>query len=102
MDAFGIFEYKKWAPTLFVELYGFTRNIDEKIEVFEDYPEKANVTIHFNLLEADIGGSLCFGDNILVLTKTAVSRHIPNIKGVYFLGNKLGSSLISDVFFKEY
>ena len=88
MDAFGIFEYKKWAPTLFVELYGFTRNIDEKIEVFEDYPEKANVTIHFNLLEADIGGYYRLSDNMLLRTQYAHSRYTSKIRDFIFQGNK--------------
>ncbi|MBN1999487.1 PD40 domain-containing protein [candidate division KSB1 bacterium] len=55
MDIFAIFEYRRLSPTLFVELYGLTRKINRKIEVIEGYHEKADVDIHFNILEADAG-----------------------------------------------
>jgi hypothetical protein len=53
-EAFSIFEYRGFAPTLFLELYAFSFHIDESIEISKDFP-KTDVNIRFNLLEADIG-----------------------------------------------
>ncbi|HFE53944.1 MAG TPA: biopolymer transporter Tol, partial [Bacteroidetes bacterium] len=36
-DLFAIFEYRRYAPTIFLELYGFSRHLDEPIEVLEGY-----------------------------------------------------------------
>ncbi len=54
LEAFSIFEFKRFAPTLFLELYAFSFHIDERIEIIEDFP-KTEVNIRFNLLEADLG-----------------------------------------------
>ncbi len=55
LDAFAILEYRRLEPTLFMELYGLTRRVNRKIEVIEGYHEKADVDIHFNILQADAG-----------------------------------------------
>lgn len=88
LDAFSIFEYKRWAPTLFVELYGFTRNIYERIEVVEDYPQKADVTINFNLLEADVGAYYRLTDSQILRAQYAHSRYTSKIRDFIFQGLK--------------
>ncbi len=84
LDAFAIFEMRKWAPTLFVELYGFTRNIKRDIEVIEDYPDQVQVGIGFNILEADIGGYYHLNDVQTVRLAYSHSRYTSKIKDFLF------------------
>ncbi|MBN2413640.1 PD40 domain-containing protein [candidate division KSB1 bacterium] len=88
LDAFAIFEFRKFGPTLFLELYGFTRNVTRNIEVIEDYPKKVPVDIHFNILEADIGYQNNITDNIQVRLSYSHQRYTSKIKDFTFQGLK--------------
>ena len=88
MDAFAIFEYRRLAPTFFVELYGFTRNIKRSIDVIEDYPKKATVGIGFNILEADIGASYRFNEWLALRGAFIHGRYTSKIKDFFFQGRK--------------
>jgi len=84
IDAFAMFEYRRLAPTLFLELYGFTRNIKRDIEVIEDYPQKVKVDIGFNILEADIGASYQISRDQRVRFAYAHSRYTSKVKDFFF------------------
>jgi WD40 repeat protein len=88
LDAFAIFEMRKWSPTLFVELYGFTRNIKRDIEVIEDYPDPVQVGIGFNILEADIGGYYSLNDHQTVRLAYSHARYTSKIKDFLFKNQK--------------
>lgn len=88
LDAFAIFEMRRWAPTLFVELYAFTRNIKRDIEVLEDYPDKANVGIGFNILEADLGAYYSLNDHQTVRLAYVHGRYTSKIKDFFFKNQK--------------
>lgn len=88
IDAFAMFEYRKLAPTLFLELYGFTRNIKRSIGVIEDYPKKVIVDIGFNILEADIGAYYRLTDHQLIRGAFVNSRYTSKIGDFFFQGNK--------------
>jgi hypothetical protein len=88
IDAYALFEFRKLAPTLFLELYGFTRNLKESIEIIEDYPEKAPVDINFNILEADLGTYYNFSDALKVRAAYIHSRYTSKIKDFFFQGIK--------------
>lgn len=61
LDLFGIFEYRRFRPDLFLEFYAITRHRSERVDIYEQDPEnpvdlpKVNIDIRFNLLEADLG-----------------------------------------------
>jgi len=84
LDAFAIFEMKRWAPTLFLELYGFTRHVTRDIEVIEDYPEKASVDIGFNILEADLGAYYGLSDHSSIRLAFVHGRYTSQIKDFLF------------------
>ena len=88
LDAFTMFEYRRLAPTLFVELYAFTRNIERSIGVIEDYPTQSNVEIGFNILEADIGASFRINDWLLMRGAFVHSRYTSKIKDFFFQNQK--------------
>lgn len=88
LDAFAMFEYRRLAPTLFLELYAFTRNIERAIGVIEDYPKKANVDIGFNILEANIGATYRFTDWLVMRSAFVHSRYTSKIKDFFFQGQK--------------
>jgi len=64
MDIFGIFEYKKLYPTLFLEAYYQSRHTD--------YPDADYV---FNLMEVDLGADWRLGDKHLLRTAYIYSRY---------------------------
>ncbi|MDZ7373794.1 MAG: hypothetical protein ONB23_07460 [candidate division KSB1 bacterium] len=82
-DLFGIFEYRRLAPTFFVELYALSRHLDEKIEVLEGYP-KVRTRIRFNLLEADIGIRQRVGDQLLSSLTLRHSRYTSHVGDFFF------------------
>lgn len=109
LDAFAIFEFRRLGPTLFLELYGFTRNITRSIEVIEDYPKKVAVDIHFNILEADIGVQHRLTDSQQIRLSYSNQRYtskisdfmFQNIKWVspsntYLIGNHLNAQWTLD------
>jgi hypothetical protein len=102
IDAYALFEFRKLAPSLFLELYGFTRNLKESIEVKEDYPIKAPVEINFSILEADVGTYYNFSKALKVRAAFVHSQYTSKIKkfvfenqlyvspqNTYFIGNDL-------------
>ncbi len=88
LDAFAIFEMRRFKPTLFVELYGFTRHVARDIEVIEDYPEKTRVGLGFNILEADIGAQISPADGQMLRGAFVHSRYISKIDDFFFKGIK--------------
>jgi hypothetical protein len=64
MDIFGIFEYKKLYPTLFLETYYQSRHTK--------YPDADYV---FNLIEADLGADWRLGDKHILRTAYVYSRY---------------------------
>jgi len=85
LDAFAIFEYRRLAPTLFLELYGFTRNIQRDIEVREDDPNsRVKLDIGFNILEADVGAYYRLNDASVVRGAFVHSRYTNKIKDFFF------------------
>ena len=51
-DIFALFEYRRFAPTLFIEAYQQSRFVDEE-----------DVDVRFNLMEVDIGADWKLGDH---------------------------------------
>jgi hypothetical protein len=107
-DLFGVFEYRRWAPTMFVELYAISRHLDEDIEVLENYP-KVRTRIRFNLLEADLGLRYPLGDQLtgsLSLRHSRYTSHIGDFvfqnrlwvspKNTYYLGTEAFLDLTLD------
>ncbi len=105
LDAFAIFEMRRFKPTLFLELYAFSRHIERKIEVIEDYPEQTKVDIGFNILEADIGGRINLAEGQTLRTAFAHSRYTSKIgdfffkniewvspQNTYFIGNQFSAA----------
>jgi len=88
LDAFALFEFRKFGPTLFLELYGFTRNVTRSIEVIEDYPKKVPVDIHFNILEADLGYQNYITDSQKLRLFYSHQRYTSKIKDFTFQGLK--------------
>ncbi len=88
LDAFAIFEMRRFDPTYFVELYAFTRHINRDIEVIEDLPEKANVDIGFTLLEANVGARYQLADGLMLRAAYTHSRYISKIGEFFFRGAK--------------
>ena len=86
LDAYALFEYRRLAPTLFLELYAKTLNIPENIEVIEDFPEDSRVDIHFNLLEADLGASYRFNETHKIRAALIHSRYTSKISDFFFQG----------------
>ncbi len=86
-DLFGIFEYRRLAPTVFLELYALSRHLDEDIEVLENYP-KVNTRIRFNLLEADLGLRQRLSDQLWAVLTLRHSRYTSHI-GDFFFQNRL-------------
>jgi Tol biopolymer transport system component len=87
IDAFAIFEYRRLAPTLFLELYGITRSVRRSIEVIEGYHKKANVDIGFNIFEADIGAQQSFSQCQGLRLAFAHQRYTSKIKDFLFDGS---------------
>jgi hypothetical protein len=105
LDAFAIFESRRFKPTLFLELYAFSRHINRKIEVIEDYPEQTDVEIGFNILEADLGGRINLAEGQTLRTAFAHSRYTSKIgdfffkdiqwvspQNTYFIGNQFSAT----------
>jgi hypothetical protein len=86
LDAFAIVEMRRFKPTLFLELYSFSRHIQRDIDVIEDYPEKVAVDIRFNILEADIGGRINLADGQTLRAAYAHSRYTSKISDFFFKG----------------
>ncbi|HNR66814.1 MAG TPA: LpqB family beta-propeller domain-containing protein [bacterium] len=84
LDAFALFELRSFKPTLFLELYGYTRNIEREISVIEDYPEQVRVDIGFRILEADIGAEYRINRMLRMRTYFAHSRYSSKIKDFFF------------------
>jgi hypothetical protein len=90
MDIFGIFEYKKLYPTLFLEAYYQAQHMS--------YGEDEYL---YNLIEVDIGGDWRLGDKHVLRTAYVFSRYsakvtfedylsqIVNLSFKYHLGNAL-------------
>ncbi|MBN1542526.1 PD40 domain-containing protein [candidate division KSB1 bacterium] len=93
LDAFALFELRTFKPTLFLELYGYTRNIDREIAVIEDYPQKVTVDIGFRILEADIGAEYRFNRAFKLRGHFAHSRYSSKIKDFFFQGVRWVSPL---------
>jgi Tol biopolymer transport system component len=88
LDTFAMFQYSGFVPTLFVELYAFTRNIQRSIGVIEDYPTQAVVDIGFNILEADIGATVRMTDWLVMRGAFVHSRYTSKIKDFFFQNQK--------------
>ncbi|MBN2355293.1 PD40 domain-containing protein [candidate division KSB1 bacterium] len=88
LDAFAIFEMRRFDPTYFLELYAFTRHIERDIEVIEDLPETAQVDIGFTILEADLGARYQPADGQMLRAAYAHSRYISKIGEFFFRGAK--------------
>ncbi len=105
-DAFGIFQYRIFYPTLFVEAYQIRRHTSDK-----DY------RYAFNLLESDVGANWALSDNLSLRTVWQFSRydaaqyfsvegqpikipytyHIGNVFGLYWTYRTVVASVLSDI-----
>lgn len=84
LDIFGMMEYRKLPPTLFVEFYYFTRNVKRNIAVIEDYPTEFPVDVHFQIVEGDIGGYYDIMDGLRMRASFVHSRYTSKIGDFYF------------------
>ncbi len=84
LDAFLIFEYRNWPPTLFAEFYAFTRNVTRNIAIIEDYPRKVPIDIHFRMYEGDFGARYNIAENQTLRAAYVHSRYISDIGDFYF------------------
>ncbi|MDZ7721379.1 MAG: hypothetical protein U5R06_00790 [candidate division KSB1 bacterium] len=84
LDAFLMFEWKKWRPTLFTEFYAVTRNVERTIAVIEDYPKKVPVDISFRLLEGDIGARYQITDHQTLQAAYVHSQYMSHIHSFFF------------------
>jgi Tol biopolymer transport system component len=84
LDIFTMFEYRKLPPTLFVELYYFTRNVKRSIAVIEDYPVEVPIDVHFRIVEGDVGGSYDIRRDQKVRASFVHSRSTSDIGDFYF------------------
>ena len=82
-ETFGIFEFRRFAPTLFLELYAYSLHMDENIEILEGEP-KVGVNVRFNIIEADIGFSYRFFNMLDLRTAFVHSRYTSKISDFYF------------------
>jgi Tol biopolymer transport system component len=83
LDAFALFELRTLSPTLFLELYGYTRNVERDITVLEDYA-KVNVDIGFQILEANIGARYQFNPFLTAQASFGHGRYSSKIKDFQF------------------
>ncbi|MBC7187423.1 MAG: PD40 domain-containing protein [Calditrichaeota bacterium] len=101
-DAFAIFEYRRFAPTLFLELYAFSLHMDERIEILEGEP-LLPVKLRFDVLEAEIGCRYWLFDALLVRPVFSHAQYTSKIAdfyfqnkrwwspaNTYFIGNRVG------------
>ncbi len=86
LDAFAIVEMRRFKPTLFLELYSFSRHIEREIDVIEDYPEKVNAGIRFNILEADLGARINLTEGQTLRGAFVHSRYTSKIGDFFFKG----------------
>jgi Tol biopolymer transport system component len=86
LDAFAIFQYRRLAPTLFLEMYSITRNVTRNIQVIEGYYKKADVGLHFNILEADIGAEQTISRDQTIRLAFTHQRYTSQIKDFLFDG----------------
>ena len=84
LDAFFMFEFNKWRPTLFAEFYAFTRNVERNIAVIEDYPKKVPVDISFRMLEGDFGARYKLTDVHSLRAAYVHSQYMSHIHSFYF------------------
>jgi len=84
LDIFGLFEYRKLAPTLFAEFYYFTRNVKRNIAVIEDYPKEFAIDVHFRVVEGDLGAYYKIRDDQNLRASFVHSRYISDIGDFYF------------------
>ena len=85
IDVFTSFRYNKLGPSLFLELYGFTRNIEQSIEVIENY-KKAPVDIRFSILEAYLGSDFYINKSNGLKISLSHHRSTSKIKDFFFQG----------------
>ncbi|MDZ7337311.1 MAG: BamA/TamA family outer membrane protein [candidate division KSB1 bacterium] len=108
-DAFAIFEYRRFAPTIFVELYSFSLHMDERIEILQGEP-LLPVKLRFNVLEAEIGARYWLFDALMVRPVFSHAEYTSKIAdfyfqnrrwwspaNTYFIGNRLGFDLEADL-----
>ena len=69
VDLFGIFEYKRLFPTLFIEAYYQVRHTSEE-----------DIDVRFNLMEADVGADWRLSDYDVLRTAYIFSRYDANMK----------------------
>ena len=84
LDIFGMMEYRKLPPTLFFEFYYFTRNVDRRIAVIEDYPQEFPIDVHFRIVEGDVGGYYDLKDDLRMRASFVHSRYTSKIGDFYF------------------
>ncbi len=85
-DAFGIFEYRRFYPTFFIELYHIMRN-----KSFVD-PD-ADYKVRYNLMEADLGADWKIDDTNTLRTAFVYSQYGYMGKGTYMgVFNKFSST----------
>ena len=83
IDAFAIFEYRRFAPTLFLELYAFSLHMDERIEILEGEP-LLPVKLRFNVLEAEMGCRYWLFDALLLRAVYSHAQYTSKIADFYF------------------
>lgn len=84
LDIFGLMEYRKLPPTMFVEFYYFTRNVQRRIAVIEDYPQEFPIDVHFRIVEGDVGGYYDLKENVRMRASFVHSRYTSKIGDFYF------------------
>ncbi|MCK5739139.1 PD40 domain-containing protein, partial [bacterium] len=84
-DVFAMAEYRKWAPTLFVELYSQRRKTEGSQEFIPTKPTK--VDYNYQLLEGNIGARLKIIDPLDLDLRYVVSRYSSEQK--FTLANQL-------------
>jgi WD40 repeat protein len=98
-DIFGVFEYRKLAPTLFAEFYYFTRNVKRNIAVIEDYPQEFPVDVHFRIVEGDIGGYYNITDTQNLRAWFVHSRSTSDIGDFYFEPQRVNFASPANTYF---
>ncbi|MBN2089961.1 PD40 domain-containing protein, partial [candidate division KSB1 bacterium] len=72
-DFFGIFEYRRFKPTFFLEFYALRRQTSSYEEIIET--KGTNVNFSYSLLEGDIGARFKLNDSQELTTTFVYSRY---------------------------
>lgn len=83
-DLFAMFEYKKFIPTIFVEMYRQTRSVDKNENYMEEYGTITRKRI-YDLNEIDFGGRYIFRDKHQFEGRLIYSQYNAKIEYTYYL-----------------